>query len=189
LQDSLDNDQLVTRSQCRTQHIKMRGKHPWPQCNLNSTSSHDLPIKPHRTWDPHKHNLNCLIWLIAHINLGCDFCEQFQYNISLITGWNKSYYGVVCMHNFPAGHLTLNPLTWKKRWAPNNAGSWQMGFNSAFKALKHLKSERILPATSEQAGFGSSVLCILPANRPSQLCLACTLVWALMWGSLVNCQS
>ena len=34
------------------------------------------------------------------------------------------------------GILTLNPLTWKIRWAPNNASRWQMGFNSALKGLK-----------------------------------------------------
>jgi len=32
--------------------------------------------------------------------------------------------------------LTLILLTWKIRWAPNNASKWQMGFNSAFKGLK-----------------------------------------------------
>jgi len=31
--------------------------------------------------------------------------------------------------------LTLNPLTWKICWAPNNASKWQMGFNSAFEGL------------------------------------------------------
>jgi len=37
-------------------------------------------------------------------------------------------------------HLTLNPLTWKIWWAPNNASKWQMGFNSAFKGLNSLGS-------------------------------------------------
>jgi len=37
--------------------------------------------------------------------------------------------------------LTLNPLTWKIWWAPNNAGKWQMGFNSMFKVLKTLGKE------------------------------------------------
>jgi len=32
--------------------------------------------------------------------------------------------------------LTLNPLTWKIWWAPNNASRWQMGFNLAFKGLR-----------------------------------------------------
>jgi len=31
--------------------------------------------------------------------------------------------------------LTLILLTWRIWWAPNNASRWQMGFNSAFKAL------------------------------------------------------
>jgi hypothetical protein len=31
--------------------------------------------------------------------------------------------------------LTLNPLTWKIWWAPNNVRKWQMGFNSAFGGL------------------------------------------------------
>jgi len=34
--------------------------------------------------------------------------------------------------------LTLNPLTWRIWWAPNNASKWQMGFNSAFKGLNQL---------------------------------------------------
>ena len=35
----------------------------------------------------------------------------------------------------PFNILTLNPLTWKIWWAPNNASRWQVGFNSAFKGL------------------------------------------------------
>ena len=31
--------------------------------------------------------------------------------------------------------LTLNPLTCRIWWIPNNASKWQMGFNSAFKGL------------------------------------------------------
>jgi uncharacterized membrane protein len=31
--------------------------------------------------------------------------------------------------------ITLILLTWKIWLAPNNAGKWQMGFNSAFKVL------------------------------------------------------
>jgi len=31
--------------------------------------------------------------------------------------------------------LTLILLTWRIRWAPNNAGRWQMGFNLAFRRL------------------------------------------------------
>ena len=31
--------------------------------------------------------------------------------------------------------LTLNPLTWRIWWAPNNASRWQMRFHSSFKGL------------------------------------------------------
>jgi hypothetical protein len=31
--------------------------------------------------------------------------------------------------------LTLMPLMWRIRWAPNNASKWQFGFNLAFKGL------------------------------------------------------
>jgi len=36
--------------------------------------------------------------------------------------------------------LTLNPLTWRIWWAPDNASRWQMGFKSAFKGLIHVSS-------------------------------------------------
>ena len=39
-------------------------------------------------------------------------------------------------------YLSLNPLTWKIWWAPNNASRCQMRFNSAFKGLnerRHFK--------------------------------------------------
>jgi len=34
--------------------------------------------------------------------------------------------------------LTLILLTWRIRWAPNNARKWQTGFNTAFKVLNAL---------------------------------------------------
>ena len=33
--------------------------------------------------------------------------------------------------------LTLILLRWRIGWAPNNASRWQMGFNLAFKGLRH----------------------------------------------------
>ena len=36
--------------------------------------------------------------------------------------------------------LTLKSLTWKIRWAPNNASRWHIGFNSAFKGLIFMRS-------------------------------------------------
>jgi hypothetical protein len=62
---------------------------------------------------------------------------------SAFKGWN--YY--VVFPNFPIQALmnyiyvhriyllTLILLTWRIRWAPNNASRWQVGFNSAFKGL------------------------------------------------------
>ena len=40
-----------------------------------------------------------------------------------------------CLHILDGSLLTLNLLTWRIWWAPNNASKWQMGFNSAFKGL------------------------------------------------------
>jgi len=40
------------------------------------------------------------------------------------------YSHVVC-------RLNLILLTWKIRWAPNNARKWQKGFNSVFKRLRY----------------------------------------------------
>jgi hypothetical protein len=50
----------------------------------------------------------------------------------------------------PDAVLTLNLLTWRIMWTPNNASRWQMGFNSAFKGLiqfDHLRMSKILLET------------------------------------------
>jgi hypothetical protein len=44
------------------------------------------------------------------------------------------------MRTLRVNDLTLILLTWRKWLAPNNASKQQMGFNSAFKGLKLLKS-------------------------------------------------
>jgi len=49
------------------------------------------------------------------------------------------FWAVIYQHRVHFLELTLNPLTWKIWWAPNNASRWQMGFNSAFKGLKYEK--------------------------------------------------
>jgi hypothetical protein len=60
--------------------------------------------------------------------------------------------------------LTLNPLTWKIWWAPNNASKWQMGFNSTFKGLITLLAEisifRSLFALP-YAFFYSTIICVV----------------------------
>jgi len=45
--------------------------------------------------------------------------------------------------------LILILLTWRKWRAPNNAGKWQMGFNSAFKGLKN----EVFPLQHQLIGF------------------------------------
>ena len=54
--------------------------------------------------------------------------------------------------------LTLNPLTWKIWWAPNNVSRWQMRFNSAFNRLNQLlgKSTRFVLAKKT---LGDNMLC------------------------------
>ena len=49
---------------------------------------------------------------------------------------NGHYYQSAC-HNIP-WDLTLYLLTWRIWWAPNNARTGQMGYNSAFKGLNLL---------------------------------------------------
>jgi hypothetical protein len=44
--------------------------------------------------------------------------------------------GIFWSYHVTSKGLTLILLTWKIRWAPNNASKWQMGFNSAFKVLR-----------------------------------------------------
>jgi len=44
--------------------------------------------------------------------------------------------------SFWGGVLTLTLLMWRIWWAPNNASTWQMGFNLAFKGLTKLGYRR-----------------------------------------------
>jgi len=49
--------------------------------------------------------------------------------------WKIKYYNIFLKLNWFKLQLAINPLTWKIRWAPNNARKCQMGFNLAFKGL------------------------------------------------------
>jgi len=53
--------------------------------------------------------------------------DHYKMTMDLSTGYYNSKITL---------NLTLNSLTWKIWWAPNNASRWQMGFNSAFKGLE-----------------------------------------------------
>jgi hypothetical protein len=82
------------------QFIKTREKNQCPKQNskhtISTTSDQDICLRPHSHWDRHDHDLCCLLkWLTACIHFGCYFCTKFQHKMSLITGWNKSYYGVL----------------------------------------------------------------------------------------------
>ena len=73
------------------------------------------------------HNANLFGSYISHILY--TGCAEIKKNNSGAKGLILilMYFGFSC--------LTLNSLTWKIWWAPNNASRWQMGFNSAFKGL------------------------------------------------------
>ena len=61
--------------------------------------------------------------------------------------WARGWLCIACGHKV-TGLLTLNPLTWKIWRAPNNARKWQMGFNSAFKGLIHVKPGKLVSFNS-----------------------------------------
>jgi len=46
--------------------------------------------------------------------------------------------------------LILILLTWIIWWAPNNFTRWHMGFNSAFKGLKHAFNSRQFPRKNQK---------------------------------------
>jgi len=62
----------------------------------------------------------------------------------------SSWWWAVCSSKH-VEQLTLNPLTWKIWWAPNNASRWQMGFNSAFKGLRNIG---VINSTTRSHLFG-----------------------------------
>jgi len=83
------------------------------------------------------------------------------------------------MHNLCT--LTLILLTWRIWWAPNNATKWLMGFNSAFKGLKTLKSH-IKHLTFAPTCFG-------PLLRPSSGARKQHFARLLKWDLLIISRS
>ena len=63
------------------------------------------------------------------------------------------YMDVHVKNRYSCHVLTLNPLTWKIWWAPNNASRWQMGFNSAFKRLMKLKFSDMFSKNTQISNF------------------------------------
>ena len=71
-------------------------------------------------------------------------------------------YGSLCFKG-----LTLTLLTWRIWWAPNNARTWQMGFNSAFKGLTFL-SLAVCTQTGPHGIYGGQIgIRFLPFQRDS----------------------
>jgi len=73
--------------------------------------------------------------LFSAIIIDLSFCNELCCCMDTMSQAHR-----LCSHNrFYASLqwrlLTLNSLTWRIRWAPNNASRWQMGFQSAFKGL------------------------------------------------------
>ena len=107
---------------------------------IYNSDAGELPRKKHTT------NINCLVRSHSSVIDGC-----LSWSIVLV--WNRLIRVT----------LTLNPLTWKIWWAPNNASRWQMGFNSAFKLLtqeifnfpaRHQRAVKCKMAlTSQQRGW------------------------------------
>jgi hypothetical protein len=56
--------------------------------------------------------------------------------INKIHYYNRTEEGIKCNWINPlTPELTIILLMWNVRWIPNDAGKWQMGFNSAFEGL------------------------------------------------------
>ena len=76
-------------------------------------------------------------WLTFSITLilFC-FLSQPSYPSSVLTFLRFMFTHIfICKIAVCFLQLTFNPLTWKIRWAPNNADKSQMGYNSAFKGV------------------------------------------------------
>jgi len=57
--------------------------------------------------------------------------ESYRLWCVVVCDLETSRVGAPCLR---VNDLALILLTWRK-WTPNNASKWQMGFNSAFKRL------------------------------------------------------
>ena len=69
--------------------------------------------------------------------------------------WTTTYFSTRCIHMI-GKWLTLNPLTWKICWVPNNASRWQVGFNSAFKGLIPENHNLLNPSCEKLSSQGIS---------------------------------
>ena len=87
--------------------------------------------------------------------------------------------------------LTLNPLTWRIWWAPNNASRWQIGFNLEFKGLKaeplncnpkvqHISTQTLATTTCPQPAAQTSYLAFLTtALRDGRAIAQAIIFWSV----------
>ena len=80
--------------------------------------------------------------------------------------------------------LTLILLTWKIRWAPNNAIKWHMGFNSAFKGLSLFKCAQPWISVSDNM-YSPFFFASLPTFRLYKMISAIVRA-QIMWRVLLN---
>jgi hypothetical protein len=78
--------------------------------------------------------------------------------------------------------LTLNPLTWKIWWAPNNASKWQMGFNSVFKGLNIMPRKWTEKGKTKSSPVLTTAVCEVNQSLEDydvtpQACLLSALIW------------
>jgi len=73
--------------------------------------------------------LSCMGFHMA-LNLMCATCNLFSILL-------KDGLMMVLWLKLVTSKLTLILLTWRIRWANNNANKWQMGFNTALKGLNN----------------------------------------------------
>jgi len=88
-------------------------------------------------------DIKYIIYLIFKVCFKIFYCSSklilIQYTLLFHVRRRLFQYSWHCNTHVPS--LTLSPLTWRIWWAPNNASRWQMGFNSAFKALIYNEPE------------------------------------------------
>ena len=104
-------------------------------CNPSKREAADLGLRPrgNRDWC-----LRCFVRRNPNVDyfVHAEPSVHGAVHVNLTLSCLFSYlFGAGSSTHFLKSILTLNPLTWKIRWAPNNASRRQMGFKSAFKVL------------------------------------------------------
>jgi hypothetical protein len=90
--------------------------------------------------------VNLIAWLCVHsTSTEClvqgDHCLTRHFNLAVLEFKARMLHTCIwrLLNMLKGLILTLNPLTWKIWWAPNNASRWQMGLNLAFKGLIYIR--------------------------------------------------